>query len=314
LGVDLSVSVGTVRLKNPLLLASGCCGYGLDMEPYLDLSRLGGVCLKGLSLSGSEGNPPPRIWETRGGMINAIGLQNIGVEAFLREKAPLLRKVDTVFVANFYGHTLEEYAEAARLLGGEPCLGALEMNVSCPNIQAGGIHFGTDPDVLFRVTEACRKATSKPLWVKLSPNVSDPVAVARAAEAAGADALSCTNTLPAMAIDVERRTFRIANKVGGLSGPALKPVALRIAFQVSRAVKIPVVGIGGIATAEDALEFLLAGASAFQVGTALFVDPSCPYAILEGIEEYCLRHGFSGVEALRGALREDEGGEIRCSG
>ncbi|MGC8763430.1 MAG: dihydroorotate dehydrogenase [Acidobacteriota bacterium] len=314
MGVDLSVSVGAVRLQNPLLLASGCCGYGLDMEPFLDLARLGGVCLKGLSLSGSEGNPPPRIWETKGGMINAIGLQNIGVEAFLKEKAPLLRKVDTVFVANFYGHTVEEYAEAARLLGGEPCLGALEMNVSCPNIQAGGIHFGTDPAVLFRVTEACRKATEKPLWVKLSPNVSDPVAVARAAEAAGADALSCTNTLPAMAIDVERRTFRIHNKVGGLSGPALKPVALRIAYQVSRAVKIPVVGIGGIATAEDALEFLLAGAAAFQVGTALFVDPACPYAILDGIEDYCRRHGFSGVQALRGALREEGAGEIRCSG
>ncbi len=304
MGVNLSVSLGALRLKNPLLLASGCCGYGLDMEPYLDLERLGGVCLKGLSVKGSEGNPPPRIWETQGGMINAIGLQNVGVEAFLRDKAPQLRSRRTAFVANFYGHSVDEYVQAARMLDGEACLSALEMNISCPNIQEGGIQFGTDPASVRRVTEACRRATSKPLWVKLSPNVADVAAVARAAEEAGADALTCINTMPAMAIDVERRAFRISNKIGGLSGPALKPVAVRVVYQASRAVKIPVVGIGGIATAADALEFLLAGAAAFQVGTALFVDPACPYAILEGIAAYCERHGIGDVADLVGAVQD----------
>jgi dihydroorotate dehydrogenase (NAD+) catalytic subunit len=304
MGVAMGVSIGSVRLKNPVMLASGCCGYGRDMEPYLDLNRVGGICLKGLSVAGSEGNPPPRIWETQGGMLNAIGLQNVGVASFLKDKAPGLRAVDTAFVANFYGHTVEQYVEAARMLDGEPCLAALEMNISCPNIQEGGIQFGTDPASVYRVTEACRKATAKPLWVKLSPNASDVVAIARAAEDAGADALTCINTMPAMAIDVETRAFRIWNKVGGLSGPALKPIAVRIVYQVSRAVEIPVIGIGGVFTAADALEFLLAGARAVQVGTALFVDPQCPYAILDGIEDYCRRHGFPSVESLVGQVKD----------
>jgi dihydroorotate dehydrogenase (NAD+) catalytic subunit len=309
--VDLSVAVGSVRLKNPVMLASGCCGYGTDMEPYLDLNRLGGVCLKGLSVAGSEGNPPPRIWETQGGMINAIGLQNVGTRRFREEKAPKLRTYDTAFVANFYGHTVEEYVEAARELDEEPCLAALEMNISCPNIQEGGIHFGTSPEAVYRVTKACRDVMTKPLWVKLSPNVSDVVAVARAAQDAGADALTCINTMPAMAIDVEKREFRIWNKIGGLSGPALRPIAVRVVYQVSRAVAIPVVGIGGVATAADALEFLLAGAKAVQVGTALFVDPQCPYAIVHGIEDYCARHGFASVEALVGKVK-DPGPRPRC--
>jgi dihydroorotate dehydrogenase (NAD+) catalytic subunit len=303
-GVEMGVSIGALRLKNPVMLASGCCGYGVDMEPYLDLNRLGGVCLKGLSVAGSEGNPPPRIWETQGGMINAIGLQNVGVEAFRSEKAPRLRGYDTAFVANFYGHTVDEYVEAARKLDEEPALAALEMNISCPNIQEGGIQFGTDPVSVHRVTKACREVVTKPLWVKLSPNASDVAATAKAAEDAGADALTCINTMPAMAIDVESRRFRIWNKVGGLSGPALRPIAVRIVYQVSKAVKIPVVGIGGIATAADALEFLLAGAKAVQVGTALFVDPQCPYAILDGIEDYCRRHGFPSVESLVGQVKD----------
>ena len=311
MAVEMAVTLGSLRLKNPVMLASGCCGYGLDMESYLDLNRLGGACLKGLSVAGSEGNPPPRIWETQGGMINAIGLQNVGTRRFIEEKAPRLRGYDTAFVANFYGHTVEEYVEAARQLDGEPCLAALEMNISCPNIQEGGIHFGTDPAMVYAVTRACRDVMKKPLWVKLSPNVSDVVAVARAAEEAGADALTCINTMPAMAIDVERREFRIWNKIGGLSGPALRPIAIRIVYQVSRAVKIPVVGIGGIATASDAIEFLLAGAKAVQVGTALFVDPQCPYSILDGIEAYCERHGFLSVEALIGQIK-DPGPRPRC--
>jgi dihydroorotate dehydrogenase (NAD+) catalytic subunit len=303
-GVDLSTAVGAIRLNNPVMLASGCCGYGTDMEPHLDLNRLGGVCLKGLSMAGSEGNKPPRIWETGGGMINAIGLQNIGVARFLAEKAPTLRTYDTAFVANFYGHTVDQYVEAAAALGEEPALAALEMNISCPNIQEGGIQFGTDPASVYKVTKACRDATKKPLWVKLSPNAADVTATAKAAEDAGADALTCINTMPAMAIDVEKREFRISNKIGGLSGPALKPIAVRIVYQVSKAVSLPVVGIGGIFTAADALEFLLAGAKAVQVGTALFVDPQCPYTILNGIEDYCRRHGFPSVEALVGQIQD----------
>ena len=286
------------------MLASGCCGYGTDMEPHLDLNRLGGVCLKGLSMAGSDGNKPPRIWETRGGMINAIGLQNIGVPAFLRDKAPELRTYGTAFVANFYGHTVDQYVEAARALGEEPALAALEMNISCPNIQEGGIQFGTDPASVYKVTKACRDATAKPLWVKLSPNTADVTATAKAAQDAGADALTCINTMPAMAIDVEKREFRISNKIGGLSGPALRPIAVRIVYQVTKAVTIPVVGIGGVATAADALEFLLAGAKAVQVGTALFVDPQSPYAIVSGIEDYCARHGFASVESLVGQLND----------
>lgn len=304
MAVDLAVSIGTVKLKNPVMLASGCCGYGVDMEPYLDLNRLGGICTKGLSVAGSDGNPPPRIWETQGGMINAIGLQNVGTRRFVEEKAPRLRAYDTAFVANFYGHTVDQYVEAARILDEEPCLQALEMNISCPNIQEGGIQFGTEPAAVYKVTKACRDVMKKPLWVKLSPNASDVTATAKAAQDAGADALTCINTMPAMAIDVEKREFRIWNKIGGLSGPALRPIAVRIVYQVSKAVSIPVVGIGGVATAADALEFILAGAKAVQVGTALFVDPQCPYAILDGIEAYCERHGFPSVESLVGQIKD----------
>ncbi len=305
MGVDLSVRVGKVSLKNPVLLASGCCGYGLDMEPYLDLNRVGGVCLKGLSATGSMGNPPPRIWETKGGMLNAVGLENIGAKNFIEEKAPLLKDYDTSFIANFYGRTVDEYVEVASILDKEALLSALEMNVSCPNIKEGGIHFGVDPSSLFTVVSACRRATGKPLWVKLSPNAADVSILAEAAEEAGADALTCTNTMPAMAIDVEERIFRLSNRIGGLSGPALKPIAVRIVYQVSRKVSIPVVGVGGIATAADALEFLLAGASAVQVGTALFTDPRIPYKIIDGLKDYCERHGFASIKALVGTVKRD---------
>jgi dihydroorotate dehydrogenase (NAD+) catalytic subunit len=284
-------------------LASGCCGYGLEMEPLLDINRVGGICLKGLNMAGSVGNRPPRIWETRGGMLNAIGLQNIGVHAFRAEVAPKLKAFDTRFVANFYGHKLEQYAEAAAALDGLEVLDALEMNISCPNIAEGGIAFGTDPAAVYKVTKICREATKKPLWVKLSPNVSDITATAKAAEDAGADALSCINTIPAMAIDVERRSFRLSNQIGGLSGPALKPVAVRMVYQVARAVKIPVVGIGGIFTAEDALEFILAGARAVQVGTALFQDATAPLKILDGMVAYCERHGVNSVKELVGQVQ-----------
>lgn len=303
MGVNLETRVGSLAFRNPVLLASGCCGYGLEMEPLLDINKVGGLCLKGLSVAGSVGNRPPRIWETRGGMLNAIGLQNIGVRAFRADVAPELKGYDTRFIANFYGHTVEQYAEAAASLGDEEVIDALEMNISCPNIAEGGIAFGTDPAAVYKVTRVCREATRKPLWVKLSPNVSDITATARAAEEAGADALSCINTIPAMAIDVERRVFRLSNQIGGLSGPALKPVAVRMVYQVARAVKIPVVGIGGIFTAEDALEFILAGARAVQVGTALFQDATSPLKILDGMTAYCERHGVKSLEDLVGQVQ-----------
>ncbi len=306
MAVDLRVRVGGLALKNPVLLASGCCGYALEMAEFFDLAALGGYCLKGLSLQGSEGNPPPRICETPGGMINSIGLQNVGLQVFVEEKAPALRGVDSAVVANFYGSTVEEYVAVARALDAEPCVAALEMNISCPNVEVGGIQFGTDPKAVHAVTRACRAAVVKPLWVKLSPNVTDITVTARAAEEGGADALSCINTYPAMAIDVERRAFKINSRSGGLSGPAIKPLAVRAVHMVSRAVKIPVVGIGGIATWADAVEFMLAGACAVQVGTALFADPTAPLDILAGIEEYCARHGFARAADLVGAVGEFE--------
>jgi len=305
--VSLEVAVGSLRLKNPVMLASGCCGYALDMEGHFDLEALGGYALKGLRLGGSEGNPPPRVCETPGGMINSIGLQNVGVEVFLTEKAPKLRRYKgTAFVANFYGNTVEEYVAAARALDAEECISALEMNISCPNVKVGGIQFGTDPASVHEVTKACRDAVGKPLWVKLSPNVTDITQTARAAEDGGADALCCINTYPAMAIDIERRAFKINTKSGGLSGPAIKPLAVRAVYLVSQAVKIPVVGIGGIASWADAAEFMLAGASAVQVGTVLFADPTAPLDILRGLASYCERQGFTSVAQLTGAVREFE--------
>lgn len=307
MAVDLTARVGSLTLKNPVMLASGCCGYALDMRDHLDLESLGGYALKGLRLGGSEGNPPPRVCETPGGMINSIGLQNVGVEVFLAEKAPELRPyTGTAFVANFYGNTVEEYVAAARALDAEPCIAALEMNISCPNVKVGGIQFGTDPKSVFEVTQACRAAIQKPLWVKLSPNVTDITVTARAAVDGGADALCCINTYPAMAIDVERRAFKINTKQGGLSGPAIKPLALRAVYAVSQAVRVPVVGIGGIATWADAVEFMLAGAAAVQVGTVLFADPTAPLDILRGLEDYCARHGFARSADLVGAVREFE--------
>ncbi len=306
MAVNLAVRVGSLALKNPVMLASGCCGYALEMEEFFDLSAIGGYCLKGLSVEGSEGNPPPRLCETPGGLINSIGLQNIGIEAFLMDKAPKLREVDSVMVANFYGHTVEEYVAAAEKLNAEPCIAALEMNISCPNIKTGGIAFGTDPKLVHEVTKACRRVTRKPLWVKLTPNVTDITETASAAEDGGADALCCINTYPAMAIDVERRAFRINTRSGGLSGPAIKPLAVRAVYLVSKAVKIPIAGIGGISSWVDAVEFMLAGASAVQVGTALFSNPLAPLEILEGMREYCERHEVEDISSLTGAARDFE--------
>lgn len=299
---DMSVEIAGLKLRNPVMTASGTFGYGEEFSSYLDLERIGAFVTKGLSLKPRAGNPTPRIVETPGGMLNAIGLQNVGIDAFIEKKTPFLRSVNTPAIANFFGYTPEEYAELAAKLDKVPEVAALEVNISCPNVKQGGIVFGTDPASAASVVSACRAATTKPLIVKLSPNVTDIVSMARSCEDAGADALSLINTLTGMAIDLERRRPVLANITGGLSGPAIKPVALRMVWQVAREVKIPVIGIGGIMTATDALEFMLAGACAVQVGTASFVNPSAAQQIAEGMEQWLSDHGESDIKAIIGAL------------
>ncbi len=305
---DLETALGPIRLKNPVLTASGTFGYGTEFLPFLDLSSLGGIVVKGLSPRPRPGNPPERIVETPSGMLNAIGLQNVGVDAFLESKLPLLRGHDTVVFANVFGETVADYVEVCRKLDGAPGLGGIELNVSCPNTEAGGMVFGNDPVALAGVTRACRRATRLPLVVKLSPNVTDIRVTARAAEDEGADAVSLVNTFVGMAVDVERRRPVLANVSGGLSGPAIRPLAVFMTWQVSRAVKIPVIGMGGILDARDAVEFLLAGASAVQVGTASFVRPDAAVRVVRGIEEYLTRKGIPAVRDLVGAL-EVPGGQ-----
>ncbi len=300
---DLSVAVGSVRLKNPVMTASGTFGYGLEFLPYFDLARLGGVVVKGLSPRPRRGNPPERIVETPAGMLNAIGLQNVGVDAFVAEKLPQLRRHDTAVVANVFGETVAEYVEVCAKLEAAPGVAAIELNVSCPNVEAGGMIFGNDPAALHAVTAACRKATSLPLWVKLSPNVTDIRVTARAAEDAGADAVSLVNTFVGMVIDVEKRRPVLHNGTGGLSGPAIRPLAVWMTWQVRRAVRIPVVGMGGIMTARDAVEFLLAGASAIQVGTANFVRPGAAAELVDGLEAWLAERGIATARELIGAAR-----------
>ena len=300
---DLTSRVGSVVLKNPVMSASGTFGYGLEFTPFYDISRLGAVIVKGLSLLPTPGNAPQRIVETAAGMLNAIGLQNIGVERFVREVVPRLADAGATCVANIYGRTIEEYEEVARRLDGVASLSAIELNASCPNVKEGGIAFGSTPEGLSTLTRRVRAATGKPLWVKLSPNVSDIRSVARAAEDAGADAVTLINTLVGMAVDVRTRRPRLSNVTGGLSGPAVKPVALRMVWEACRAVKIPVVGIGGIQSAEDALEFLLVGAAAVQVGTANFRNPNACVEIIDGIAAFLARERLAGLDEYRGSLR-----------
>jgi len=300
----LKVELFGVEFENPVWTASGTFGFGLEYAPYLDLNRVGAVCVKGLSLKPREGNEPPRIWETPCGMLNAIGLQNPGVEYFLKEVVPQLEKYRCRVIANVYGSTVEEYVAVAKEISGAPGVDAVELNISCPNVKKGGLAFGVDPLEAARLTEEVKKVLDKPLIVKLSPNVTDVVEIAKAVESAGADALSAINTLLGMAIDVRKRKPKLKNKFGGLSGPAIKPVAVRMVYQVSRAVKIPVIGIGGISNWEDAVEFFLAGASAVQVGTANFFNPKAVEEIVEGIEKYMKEEGFKSVEEIVGALKE----------
>lgn len=305
--VDLTARVGPLTLRNPVVAASGTFGYGEEFAPYVDLAAFGAVVVKGLSLAPRAGNPVPRIVETRGGMLNAIGLQNVGVEAFEREKMPVLRDLGVPVIANFFGNTEDEYRACAQRLSRVEGLAALEMNISCPNVKAGGIAFGTKPELTRRVVEAARRVTDLPLIVKLSPNVTDIRPLARAAVEGGADVLSLINTLTGMAVDLDRRRPALANLTGGLSGPAVKPIALRLTWEVLQEVSVPVMGLGGIWDARDALEFLCLGARAVQVGTANFVRPWAGREIAEGIGQYLAQQGVERLEDFVGTFRASRG-------
>ena len=297
--IDLSVKLGSLELENPVIAASGTFGYGLEFAPFVDLNLLGGFCTKGLSLKPRVGNPAPRMVETASGMLNAVGLENIGLEKFLDEKVPSLEKYQSRLIVNFFGDTVTEYVEMANALSHVKRIDALEMNVSCPNVEEGGTQFSSDPEVLHRIVGAVRAVTDKFLIVKLSPNVTDITEMALSAEEAGADALSLVNTHVGMKIDVESGKPWLANTTGGLSGPAIKPMALAMVYKTVRAVKIPVIGIGGIASVEDALEFLIAGASAIQIGTANFIDPSITIKVIHGLREYCQGKGLKSLADLK---------------
>jgi len=284
------------------MTASGTFGYGEEFASLVDLNKLGGIVVKGLSLKPSAGNPPPRTLETCGGMLNAIGLENVGIEAFAQEKLPFLQTLDTPIVLNMFGHDIKTYAELAERIQDMDGIAGIEVNISCPNVTAGGIAFGTDPKMAFEVVKAVREKTRLPLIVKLSPNVTDIQAIARSVEEAGADAVSLINTIIGMAVDVATRRPKLANITGGLSGPAIKPIALRMVWEVARAVRVPVIGIGGIMDAMDALEFLIAGASAVQVGTANFVNPQATMEIVEGLRSYLAENNIPDISDIIGSL------------
>ena len=305
--MDLSIQVGGLRLKNPIIAASGCFGYGVEYASIVDLESLGGVAVKGLFLKDRQGHPPPRIVETPAGMINAIGLQGIGVHRFVAEKMPELRRLRATVIVNICGSTIDEYCEVARVLSDTEGIAAIELNISCPNIKAGGIQFGCSLTGTHDVVSAIRKVTRLPIIPKLTPNVTDVASFARAAEDAGADAVSLVNTFLAMAIDVETRRPKLSNVLGGLSGPAIRPIAVRMVYECRQAVKLPIIGMGGIATVEDVLEFLIAGATAVQVGTANFVDPFIWGRLIAGVEGYLTRHGLARVEDVIGTLEIPKG-------
>jgi dihydroorotate dehydrogenase (NAD+) catalytic subunit len=299
---DLSVVIGSLTLKNPIIAASGCFGYGVEYSSALDISTLGGVAVKGLFLNEREGHAPPRIVETPAGMLNAIGLQGIGVHRFVSEKLPELRRLGATTIVNICGTTIDEYCEVARVLSDAEGVGALEINISCPNIKEGGIQFGCSLNGTYDVVSAVRKVTSLPIIPKLTPNVTDPSSFARASEDAGADAISLVNTFLAMAIDVETRQPKLTNVMGGLSGPAIRPIAVRMVWECRQAVKLPIIGMGGIATVTDALEFIIAGANAVQVGTANFVNPLLWSGMIDGINAYLDRHQIARVADLVGQM------------
>jgi dihydroorotate dehydrogenase (NAD+) catalytic subunit len=303
---DLRVHIAGIELKNPVIAASGTFGYGIEFEDIVPLEKLGGFVVKGLSREAMPGNPPPRLFETAAGMLNAIGLQNVGAQSFIEEKLPLLRKKQNVVViANVFGYTQEDYAETIRILNEGEGIAAYELNVSCPNVKRGGIAFGSDAVLLEEVVAAARRVSARPLIVKLSPNVTSIAAMAKAAQNAGADAISLVNTFLAMAIDPETRRPRISNITAGLSGPAIKPIALRMVYEAAHSVEIPVIGIGGVTTAEDVVEFLLAGAASVEVGTANYWDPCATEKIVDALESWCMEHRVERITDLIGGLITD---------
>lgn len=300
---DISVDIGGLKLKNPVMTASGTFSYGAEFKDLMDLNRLGAIIVKGLSPQPQKGNPPPRIVETACGMLNAIGLENVGIEAFIAEKLPFLETIDSPVIANIYGQSVDDYAFLAARIEQVPGIDGIELNISCPNVKSGGVAFGVDPDVAEKVVARVREKSAKPLMVKLSPNVTDVVQIAKRVEAGGADSISLINTITGMAVDLEARKPILANITGGLSGPAIKPIALRMVWQVAGAVDIPVIGIGGIMTAQDALEFILVGATAVQVGTANFVNPDAAVEIIDGIQIYLQENNIADLASLKGALQ-----------
>ena len=300
--VNMKVNIAGVEFNNPVTVASGTFGSGMEYCEYVDLSRLGAVTTKGVANVPWPGNPTPRIAETYGGMINAIGLQNPGLDTFVKRDIPFLKQYDTRIIVNVCGKTEEDYVDAVEKLGEQP-VDMLEINISCPNVKEGGIAFGQVPAMAERITKAVKKVAKQPVIMKLSPNVTDITEMAKAVEAGGADAVSLINTITGMKIDINRRAFAVANKTGGLSGPAIKPVAVRMVYQTANAVKLPIIGMGGIASAEDALEFIMAGATMVSVGTANFNDPMTTIKVIEGIRDYCVRNGIGDVNELIGCVR-----------
>ena len=300
--VQLNTKIGSLELKNPVMTASGTFGYGTEYADFMDINRLGAIIVKGTTLNPRQGNPYPRMAETPSGMLNAVGLQNKGVDYFVDHIYPEVRKFQTNVIVNVSGSSIEDYAQCASIINTLDDIPAIELNISCPNVKQGGMAFGVKPESAAQVVSAVRKAYDKTLIVKLSPNVTDITEIARAVEGAGADSVSLINTMLGMAIDAERRKPILSTVTGGMSGPAVKPVALRMVWQVAKAVKIPVIGLGGICSATDAIEFLLAGASAIQIGTANFIDPAVSEKVVDGIEEYLTRHGFNSVQEIIGAL------------
>ena len=301
--MNTSVNLAGVELKNPVMTCSGTFGSGMEYGEMIDLNRLGAVVTKGVANVPWPGNPTPRVAEVYGGMLNAIGLQNPGIDLFSKRDLPFLEKYDTKVIVNVCGHSTEEYLDVVERLADEPRVDMLEINISCPNVKEGGIAFGQDPKAVEAITKAVKAKAKQPIIMKLSPNVTDITVMAKAAEAGGADCLSLINTLTGMKIDIERQTFAIANKTGGLSGPAVKPVAVRMVYQVANAVKIPIIGMGGICTAEDAMEFILAGATAVSIGTANFANPYTTVEVIDGIEAYMRRHGVEDINELIGLVK-----------